>query len=341
MKRRAPTHPGPLSKPAQQRAAPVRSVTDRLADVAEFIRLRVLRILEHEELSVGEIAQIVQLPQSTVSRHLKILADGQWLARRTAGTATLYRLVLDDLSSEARVLWLAIRDQLPAGGDLAEDSRRLTAVLAQRDADPQSFFGRVVGEWDRIRADWFGDRFTPTALLSLIPADWTIADLGCGTGNAAELLAPVARKVIAVDQSEPMLAAAKKRLAGHTNVTFHQGSLERLPLPDASVDACVSILVLHHVPEPAAAIKEMHRILRSTASGPASGGVALIVDMLDHDRAEYRQTMAHKHLGFPARSIQKLCKDAGFASVSVRPLPSEPDAKGPGLFVATARLDPN
>ncbi|MBX3367829.1 MAG: methyltransferase domain-containing protein [Phycisphaeraceae bacterium] len=327
-------------KTMAQRPAPTRSITDRLSDVSELVRLRVLRILEQEELSVGEIAQIVQLPQSTVSRHLKILADGQWLLRRAAGTATLYRLILDDLPAESRSLWLAIRDQLPESGDLAEDARRLRAVLAQRDADPQAFFGRVVGEWDRIRSDWFGDRFTPAALLSLIPSGWTVADLGCGTGNAAELLAPNVKRVHAVDQSLPMLTAAKKRLSGFSNVSFHQGTLEHIPLDDGSVDAIVSVLVLHHVPEPLDALREMRRILRGDhASG--TGGVALIVDMLDHDRTEYRHTMAHKHLGFAPKAMHKLCKDAGFASTVVRPLASEPDAKGPGLFVAVARVSPD
>lgn len=336
MKRRATTNStaSTPAKDAAPRAPFQRSVTDRLADVSELIRLRVLRVLEHEELSVGEIAQIVQLPQSTVSRHLKILADGQWLARRTAGTATLYRLVLDDLSDESRALWLAIRDQLPSGGDLAEDSRRLAAVLAQRDADPQAFFGRVVGEWDQIRSDWFGQHFTRAALLSLIPPNWTVADLGCGTGNAAELLAPIVRKVLAVDQSAPMLDAARKRLSSLSNISFHQGSLEALPLADASVDCCVSILVLHHVPDPLNAIREMRRVLRAA---PGSG-VALIVDMLPHDRAEYRHTMAHKHQGFAPTHMQQLCRTAGFAHSSTHLLPSDPEAKGPGLFATVARL---
>lgn len=309
---------------------PIRSVTERLADIGEPIRLRILRVLESEELSVGEVAQVVQLPQSTVSRHLKVLAEGDWLVRRTVGTATLYRLVLDDLDADARALWLTVRDQLGTGGDLAEDTRRLAAVLAERRADPQAFFGRVAGEWDQIRAEWFGGRFTHAALLSLIPPQWTVADLGCGTGNVAELLAPCVKRIIAVDQSEPMLAAARKRLAGHANVAFREGSLESLPIDDASIDACISVLVLHHVAEPLAAFREMRRILRPS-------GVALVVDMLEHDRAEYRHTMAHKHLGFAPRAIQSLLREAGFASVTVRTLPPEPDAKGPGLFAAVAR----
>lgn len=322
---------------------PVRALIDLLGDVSEMVRLRVLRILEREELSVGEVAQVVQLPQSTVSRHLKILSEGGWVVRRASGTAMLYRLVLDELAPEARALWVTIREQMGSGssGEIAGDTRRLESVIAERASDPQAFFGRVAGEWDSIRGQWFGERFTPLSLLSLLPREWVVADLGCGTGNVAELLAPVVKRVVAVDQSGPMLGAARKRLSGVGNVSFHEGSLEELPLATGSVDACVAVLVLHHVASPERAIKEMRRVLRKPGrdGGGVGGGVALIVDMLEHGRAEYRHTLAHKHLGFGARAMQKMCRDAGFGSAAVRELPAEPEAKGPGLFVATARVD--
>src|SRR6185295_15361850 len=132
----------------------------------------------------GEMAQIVQLPQSTVSRHLKVLADGGWVSKRNEGTATFYRLHLDDLAPDARALWRTVREQLGDSGDLAEDLRRLRAVLDDRKTDSETFFGRAGGEWDQIRAELFGDRFTSLALLSLINPRWSVADLGCGTGNA-------------------------------------------------------------------------------------------------------------------------------------------------------------
>lgn len=325
----------PPRTPQAPRTAPGRqTLTERLAALGELVRLRILRILESEELSVGEVAQVVQLPQSTVSRHLKVLADGDWVVRRTVGTATLYRLVLDDLDAEARALWLTVRAQLASEGDLAEDARRLATVIAERSADPAAFFGRVAGEWDQIRNEWFGTRFTPGALLSLLPADWTVADLGCGTGNAAELLAPNVDRVIAIDPSEPMLSAARKRLAPASNVQFRSGSIARTLLADGSVDACVSVLVLHHVESIHQAMIEMRRILRDSRAG----GVALIIDMLEHDRTEYKHTMGHKHLGFAPKFITKSLKDAGFSRASVRVLPGEPDAKGPGLFAAIGRL---
>ncbi|MCC6676836.1 MAG: ArsR family transcriptional regulator [Phycisphaerales bacterium] len=310
------------------------AVTERLSALAEPIRLRILRVLETQELSVGEVSSVVQLPQSTVSRHLKMLAEGGWLARRSEGTATFYRLTLDDLPAEARSLWVAVRDQLGSSSDLAEDARRVQSVLAERRADSQAFFGRVAGEWDDLRTQLFGDRFTQAGLLSLVNPTWTVADLGCGTGNASELLAPYVQKVMAVDQSDAMLAAARKRLSGQPNVEFIAGSLDRLPLPAASVDAAVCVLVLHHLDDPGAALGEMRRILRTDRGG----GCGLVIDMLEHDRAEYRYAMGHKHMGFSKSRVLGMLKDAGFNLTTHRDLPGDPGGKGPGLFVAVGRL---
>ncbi len=311
-----------------KRSASTTTLTDRLAALSEPLRLRICRLLERHELSVGEVAKVVQLPQSTVSRHLKVLAAAEWVQKRAEGTATLYRLLLDDLPADARALWLPIREQLDADATSEEDLRRLDAVLAERRTDSLSFFGRLGGEWDRVRAELFGTHFTAPALLAALPQEWVVADVGCGTGNAGELLAPFVREVVAVDQSAIMLDAARRRLSAHENVRFLQGPIEALPLAPASVDATVTVLVLHHIADPLGALRELRRVLKP-------GGLTMIVDMLEHDRAAYRHTMGHAHLGFPSSSIQDLMRQAGFVRTRAIPLPSDPDARGPGLFVAT------
>lgn len=313
-----------------KRTARASQVADRLAALSDPVRLRLLRVLDREELSVGELAQVVQLPQSTVSRHLKLLSDGEWLVSRPEGTSTLYRLVLDDLPTDARALWLTVRDQMGETPGLAEDARRLQAVLAERRLDTQAFFGRVAGEWDKVRNELFGDRVTLQAMLPLVPHHWTVADLGCGTGNAAELLAPIVKRVIAVDQSEPMITAAKKRLASFKNVDFIRGELEKLPIDTAGVDAAVCVLVMHHMADPSAACREMVRILKP-------GGTCLIVDMIEHDRASYKHTMGHRWLGFGVPELVRMLTDAGATGVRFLVLPSAPEAKGPGLFACTAQ----
>ncbi len=312
-------------------------ITERLAALSDVVRLRILRILEREELAVGEVAKVVQLPQSTVSRHLKVLADGGWVIKRTEGTATLYRVMLDDLSAPSRGVWVAVRDLIrspegrKAGMEADEDQRRLESVMAERREDSLGYFGRVAGQWDDVRTELFGARFTPLGLLHLLPREWTVADLGCGTGNASELLAPLVKRVLAVDQSGPMLAAAKRRLEGMKNVEFVEGELSRLPLKDACADAAVCVLVLHHVEKPMEALAEMRRIVRP-------GGMALVVDMVAHDRTTYRHTMGHRWLGFSDQTMTALMTGAGFEKARYGTLASDPNAKGPGLFACAGHV---
>lgn len=312
-----------------KRSATSNPLTERLAALSEVIRLRICRLLERHELSVGEVASVVQLPQSTVSRHLKVLSDAGWVQKRAEGTATLYRLVPDDLDAPHRSLWLTIREQLDDDVSVADDLRRVKSVLSERKTDSLSFFGRVAGEWDKVRGELFGEDFTARALLALLPRDWVVADLGCGTGNIAELLAPRVKQVVAVDQSGPMLEAAKKRLEGIGNVKFVAGPIEALPLESGSVDAAISALVLHHVAEPLDALREMRRVLKP-------GGRALVIDMFAHERSEYRHTMGHAHLGFDPESFAQEMTKAGFKRPRVDPLDCGTHARGPGLFVGSA-----
>lgn len=311
-----------------KRIQPEKTLVGRLAALSDGTRLRAMRLLEGHELSVGELSRTLQLPQSTVSRHLKVLQEAEWVARRAEGPASLFRLVLDELSPEARTLWAAVRDQ-PSTHEVEEDLRRLAAVLSERRTDTRSFFGQNASQWDELREQLFGTRFTAWGLLSLVPPEWTVADLGCGTGNASELLAPLVKRVIALDSSRPMLEGARARLRGRTNVEFVEGSLEETGLRGGSVDCAVCVLVLHHVEDVGGALREMRRIVRP-------GGVVLVVDMVAHDREDYRRTMGHQHLGFTRAGMTEALRVAGFRAVEWRELPVEPDARGPGLFACRA-----
>ena len=303
--------------------------SELLAAVADGVRLRICRLLEREELSVGEVAKVLQGAQSSVSRHLSALHEAGWVQRRASGTATLYRLSADDLPEAARAVWAAVRSQLGADPHAGEDDRRLASVLAERNADTKTFFGRVGGEWDEIRRELFGRHFTAGGLLGLLPREWVVADLGCGTGDAAEVLADHVQQVIAVDQSPEMLKAGRARLAARKNVRFVEGALEALPMKDESVDAAVALLVLHHVADVRGALLEMARIIKP-------GGRVLILDMVGHDREAYKTTMGHAHLGFDAQEMEDMLRGCGFASARVHLLAPAPEGKGPGLFVASA-----
>ena len=309
-------------------AAP--AILDHLASLADTTRSRILLLLDRHELTVSELCAIVQLPQSTVSRHLKALADAGWAHSRADGTSNLYSLTRDELDATARRLWGLVREQVGSTAAAVQDQRRLQATLAERRTKSQEFFSSSAGQWDRVRDELFGDRFHLAALAALADPNWTFGDLGCGTGQLTAHLAPFVAGVIGVDESAAMLQAAKKRLLGFDNVDLRRGELEALPIDDGRLDAAALMLVLHHVPEPEKALTEVVRVLKP-------GGRVLVVDMQPHDRENYRQQMGHVWLGFSDAQIQQLLEDAGFRDVRTVPLAPDARAKGPGLFVIAAR----
>lgn len=295
-------------------------------------RVRLLRLLEQEELSVGELTRLLQLPQSTVSRHLKALHTARWIERRNERTTTLLRLA-SDLPDEARALWPLLRDNPEEAALADQDRQRLQSVLASRDADSHTFFGRMAGDWDALRREMFGDHFWLPTLLALLPDQWVVADLGCGTGATAALLAPYVRHLFAIDREPAMLDLARRRLALHDNVTLLQADLQRLPLADDALDAALCLLVLHHLEDPLAAITEAARALRH-------GGLLLLLDMTPHAHEELRRTMSHQHLGFSPQELAAMAALAGLRLTRHRTLLQDPEARGPGLFVATLQKGP-
>jgi ArsR family transcriptional regulator len=313
-------------------AAPAAALSDWMTALADPTRARTLRLVERQELAVSDLCGVMQLPQSTVSRHLKVLADNGWVAARADGTSRLYRLALDGLEPAARRLWALVREQTALSPAAAQDDRRLATILAERRSRSQAFFSSTAGQWDRVRREMYGDRFHLQALAALLDDGWTVGDLACGTGQLAEALAPFVRNVVAVDSSREMLKAARQRLATLENVELRRGELEALPVDDGSLDAAVLCLALHHVAEPAAVLAEAARAL-------APGGRLLVVDMLAHDRREYQQEMGHVWLGFEPAQISGWLADAGFGRIRVQPLSPAPAAAGPALFAAGARRD--
>lgn len=305
-------------------------VLTHLATLADALRVRMLLVLEGQELPVSELCEVLQLPQSTVSRHLKTLADDGWVTSRREGTSRLYSLASEELTEASGALWSVVRQTMATTATAREDGRRRKAVVEARRAKSQAFFSTAAGQWDRLRDELFGQTFHLQGLLGLIDDRWVVADLGCGTGRTTEILAPFVSRVIAIDGSEEMLAAARTRLAGHANVDLRCGTLEAVPLPDAAVDAAHIGLVLHHVPDPGKVLTEAARVLKP-------GGRLLIADMVAHDRDEYRQQMGHVWLGFSEKQIARALQAAQFIDIRVTPLPPDPRAKGPTLFIATAR----
>jgi len=303
------------------------AIHEHLASLADTTRSRLLLLLDRQELTVSELCSITQLPQSTVSRHLKALADSDWVRARAEGTSNLYTLA-KDLDPAARRLWTLVREQVGPTPAAEQDQRRLQAALAERRTKSQDFFSSSAGQWDRLREELFGERFHLAALAGFLDPEWTVADLGCGTGEVSAALAPFVKRIVAIDGSAAMLSAARRRLARFANVDLRRGELEALPQVDEQIDAATAMLVLHHVADPEKALVEAARIL-------SPGGRVVIVDMLPHDREHYRQQMGHVWLGFSEDQITQMLAEAGFERIRVVALPPDVKAKGPALFVAT------
>ena len=305
------------------------AIFDDLTTLADATRSRMLLLLERNELTVSELCAVLQLPQSTVSRHLKTLSDAGWVSSRREGTSRFYSLALDEREPSTRRLWSLLREQVSATPGADQDARRLKGVLGRRQTKSQEFFESAAGQWDRLRQEMFGRSSQLQALPAFLDERWTVGDLGCGTGQVAAALAPFVAAVIAVDRSTDMLQAAKRRLREVANVEVRRGDLEALPIADQELDAATLLLVLHHLPDPAAALREAARVLKP-------GGRLVISDMLPHDREDYRHQMGHVWLGLGEDQLRRLLGAAGFGGVRVVPLAADPDAKGPALFVASA-----
>jgi len=312
---------------AQTLMPPTVEIFEDLSTLADATRTRMLLLLERHELTVSELCSVLQLPQSTVSRHLKTLSDTGWVVSRRDGTSRYYTLSLEE-RGHARRLWALLRDQVSATAGADQDARRLKNALARRQSKSQEYFETTAGQWDKVRADLFGTASHLQALPALADERWTIGDLGCGTGQVASALAPFVARVIAVDRSAEMLQAARRRLRDLPTVEVRRGELEALPIADDELDAATLLLVLHHLPDPGAALAEAHRALKP-------GGRLVIADMLPHDREEYRQQMGHVWLGFGEEQMQRLLSAAGFDRIRIVALPVSAAAKGPALFVAT------
>jgi SAM-dependent methyltransferase/DNA-binding HxlR family transcriptional regulator len=304
-------------------------ILDRLSALGDESRTRILALLERSEMTVTELASVLRIAQPTVSRHLKTLAAEGWVEARADGRNRHYRLARD-LGEAARALWHIVRDEIGGEGAFAVDAERARGVLEQRRLRSAEFFSAAAERWDEVREQLYGTAAGLAPLLGLIGTQWTVADLGVGTGALVETLAPFAGRVIGVDRSEQMLAAAAHRLNDQENVELRRGELEAIPIGDAEVDLAVLALVLHYVVDPPAVLREVHRVTKP-------GGHLILLDLRLHDGGPWEaEEMGHVWPGFEAERIVAWLSEAGFADARVVPLPPDPNAGGPLLFLASA-----
>jgi ArsR family transcriptional regulator len=319
-----------MSRSAAPSAAPrLDALLGWMDGLADPTRLRILRVLEREELSVLDLCGVLQLPQSTVSRHLKTLSDQGWLQNRREGTASLYRLA-DGIDAGAQRLWRVARAEVDGWDALEQDGLRLERVRARR-SQAEAFFAGAASDWDRVRSEVYGTGFVPVVLRALVPPTWTIADLGCGTGAFALELASSGARIIGVDRSAAMLKVARRRTRQHGNVELHQASLDSLPVLDRTCDAAILLFALSYVSDVDTVLREAFRILKP-------GGRLVAVDAYPHGDESLRRRLGQTRPGLDPAWLRDRLAAAGFQDVEAdgpiggRRKPARP--ADPELFLA-------
>lgn len=295
-------------------------------------RVRILFLLEREELAVQELMGVLGMAQSRVSRHLGILREAGLLRDRRDGTFSLYRFDPPE-PGPWREAWALARHTLEGDPACERDLAALARVLDARSARSRTFFDSVGPEWDALRKVWNDDVLRARALNRLIPAGLRVADVGTGTGVLAMELAAAGLSVVAVDHSPAMLDAARAKIAdqGGLPIELRLGEASQLPLEDAEVDAAFAHMVLQYLSSPAEALAEMARVVRP-------GGSVIAIDFVSHDREWMRQELGVAWLGFAPDAVAAQLRDAGLSAVRVETFP--PSARGadlPGTFIASGR----
>jgi ArsR family transcriptional regulator len=298
-----------------------------LKALADPTRLRIMRLLAHMELAVGELAQVLGQSQPRVSRHIRILCDAALAERRKEGSWVFLRAGIAEhaapplAAATARLLAVSEDDDPVFAARCAEDRRHLAAIRAARQASAESYFARHAGDWDRLRSLHSPDQPVEEALAALLggAALGALLDVGTGTGRMAELFASAARHVTALDKSPEMLRAARARLDKLPSGTIDlvQGDFTALPFGAGRFDTVLFHQVLHYAQEPAQVLLEAARVTRE-------GGRVAIVDFAAHDREELRERHAHARLGFTDEQMLTFLADAGFAGEDTRALPGQP-----------------
>jgi len=300
-----------------------------LRALADSTRLRILALLDQNELSVHELQEITRMGQSRISTHLGLLQEAGFLQSRREGKRSFYRL---HPQAEA-----AIRDFIPiatrGARELPEhgaDQINLRRILNRRQEQAQVYFNHVAGRFDRSYGPGRSWQAFGQLLLRMLPP-LTVADLGSGEGLLSELLARRCRKVIAVDNSEKMVefGAKKARKNGLKNLEFRLGDLANPPIAPGSVDLAILSQALHHAEDPALALRSAHRIL-------CPGGQIMVLDLLQHGFEKARDLYGDRWLGFTESDLDRWLQEAGFRKIEINVVAREEEPPHFATLLAAA-----
>ncbi len=281
-----------------------------LRALSDPTRLRIVALLEKDELSVNELQEITRLGQSRISTHLGLLSDCDLVRARRDGKRTFYRLNPDADAMAGEFIQLAIRGAMEMP-EHAGDQINLKRILARRSEQAQVFFNQVAGRFDRVYGPGRSWEAFGHLLLRILPP-LVVADLGAGEGLLSELLARRCKKVIAVDNSEKIVAfgAAKAKKNGLKNLEFRLGDLQNPPVEAGSVDLVILSQALHHAADPAAALLRAAKLLKPH-------GQLLLLDLLAHKFDKARELYGDRWLGFAESDLHRWLEAAGFKKIEI------------------------
>src|SRR5882672_1302930 len=286
------------------------STLKSLRALSDQTRLRIVALLEKDELSVNELQEITRLGQSRISTHLGLLSDCALVKSRREGKRTFYKLNPQADSVASEFIQLAIRGAKELA-EHASDQINLKRILARRREQAQVFFNHVAGRFDRVYGPGRSWQAFGHLLLRILPP-LVVADLGAGEGLLSELLARRCKKVIAVDNSEKIVAfgAAKAKKNNLKNLEFRCGDLQNPPVEPDSVDLAILSQALHHAEEPAKAIAAAYKTIKP-------GGQIMILDLLKHKFDRAHELYGDRWLGFAESDLQQWLEATGFKKIEI------------------------
>jgi ubiquinone/menaquinone biosynthesis C-methylase UbiE/biotin operon repressor len=296
------------------------SILKNLRLLADPSRLRILLLVEREELSVAELQEILGMGQSRISTHLAQLKQAGLVEDRRNGKSILYRLKPSALSNGFSQMLDILRQAAAEIPEAEQDSEALRLALRRRQDKMRSYFDELAGKFGRNYVPGRSWQGLAETLLTLMPP-MVIADLGAGEGTFSQLLARRSKKVIAVDNSEKMVEYGRELALKHgvKNLEYRKGDLEEVPIRDATVDLAFFSQALHHAQHPARAVAEAARILKP-------GGRIVVLDLLRHSYEEARELYADLWLGFTEVEVTRFLRQAGFKNIETSIVHSEEDA---------------
>lgn len=270
--------------------------------LSDKTRLRLLYILQQYELNVNEIVMVVDMIQSGVSRHLKILEGAGLVTSRRDGSFTYYSAVENRVVKPLIDLVVQGFENDPKAVQDLETSQEMIKLRKNR---TQRFFKTIAPQWDRVKKEVFGDFDLNAVIIKKIINHGRFADLGCGTGELIECLAGVGfESFIGIDSSPEMLDQARIKLAKISNAELRLGELEHLPMKNKEIDTVVMNMVLHHISQPRVPIEEVNRVLKP-------GGIFILSDFETHRFEQIKEILGSAWLGFEKEQIKAWLTDAG------------------------------